>query len=112
MNHLHLRAHEVHASPNNNKRFIMRYRRDEQDMFQHSRFVLEVVSKRAKVDRLLITDVDEGTNIVLLSARIRSIAPTRGSFIKNYSFCHVVWNVEASFTPKFPNMWLDEFPLT
>jgi hypothetical protein len=109
MNHLHLRAHEVHASPNN-KRFIMRYRRDEQDMFQHSRFVLEVVSKRAKVDRLLITDVDEGTNIVLLSARIRSIAPTRGSFIKTIRFATLYGTSRPPSHRNFLTCGLTNFP--
>ena len=110
MNSLHLRVHEVRTK--NDKWFVMHYRRDEQDTFQHMLFVLEMVKKRSTANRLLITDVDEGTNIVLIKARLASLAPTKGSFSSRYSSCKLVWRAESSFSPEFPNMWLDESPLT
>jgi len=90
----------------------MHYRRDEQDTFQHMLFVLEMVKKRSTANRLLITDVDEGTNTILVRAHLISLAPVKGSFGRNYSFCKLVWRADSSFSPEFPDMWLDESPLT
>ena len=90
----------------------MYYRRDEQDTFQHMLFTVEMVKKRSRVDRLLITDVVDGTNTVLVRARLASLVPVKGSFNSRYSFCELTWQAESSFRPEFPDMWLDESPLT